>query len=111
MPEREHGGLPGGQPDPGGRGGVIHVEADRRGQEQPVGAAPGGEPAGDGNQDGVDEPVLRPGRVADLRLDLAASAGQRAQQRTRGVCTQVVAALVAADREGVGEYRGAVARW
>ena len=28
-------------------------------------AAPwAGEPAGDGNQDGVDEPVLRPGRVA-----------------------------------------------
>ena len=51
------------------------------------------------------------GRVADLRLDLAASAGKHAQQRAGGMCAQVVTALVGADREGVGEYRGAVRRW
>ena len=36
------------------------------------------------------------------------SAGQQAQQRTGGRCTQLAAAVVAADRESVGEYRGAV---
>ena len=72
-----------------------------------AGPAPGGEPAGDRNQDGLDEAVLRPGCVADLRLDLAAGAGEPAQQHARGVGTQVVAALVTPDRKGVGEHGGA----
>ena len=56
MPEREQGGLPGRQPDRGGRGAVLHREADRRRQEQPAGAAAGDKPAGAENKIGRTSP-------------------------------------------------------
>src|SRR6185437_7630177 len=105
--EREDGGLPGGQADPAGRRVAGDVEADRRGQQQPVSATPGGHPSLDLNQERADEPVFRPGRVADLRVHLTIGAGQPAEQDAGRSRTQVMAAVVTAEREGVGEYRGA----
>jgi hypothetical protein len=108
--EREDSGLACGQADVGRRRVAAQVKRERCAQHQPVSAAPGSNPPRDRYQDRVDEAVLRAGRVADLRFDFTAVAGQLAEQHARRFRTQVVAALVAADREGVGEHGGAARR-
>src|SRR5262249_53020674 len=102
-PERRD--LPGSQSDPCRRGGAVHSEADRGGQKKLPLVAQGGKPAGYWSQDRLDEAISWPGRVADLRFDLAARACEPTQQHARRVCTQVVTPLVTADSEGVGEHR------
>src|SRR5215469_4879466 len=44
--------------------------------------------------------------VADLHLHLPVRADQPAQQHPRGLCAQVMAPLVAANRHRVGQHRG-----
>jgi len=105
--ERERHRLAGGQMQAGVRGGPVHQETVRRGQQQPARAAPGGQPAGHLFQDRVDQPVFGPRGVADLDVHLPVRTGQRAQQHAGGFRAQVVSPLVAADRHRVGQHRGA----
>jgi hypothetical protein len=58
--QREAGRLPRPQAQPGTGGGAVDDEAGRGRQQQPVGAAAGGDAAVDGLQQRVDQPVLRP---------------------------------------------------
>ena len=78
----------------------------RRGKQQPVGSAPGGQAAGDGFENRVDQAVFGTRSVADLELRSAPSVqARRRSNAPRRPGTQVVAAVVAADRHGVGQHR------
>ena len=74
-----------------------------------VGASAGGQAAGDWLENRVNQAVFGTRGIGDLDLQFAVGAGEAAQECPRGTGTQVVAAVVAADRHGVGQHRGAVA--
>src|SRR6266511_2586244 len=104
--QREAGRLSRPQGEPAGGGGAVDPEVGRGRQHQPVGAAAGCKAALHRLQQRVDQAVLRPRRVLDLHLDLPVGAGQAAQQHPRRAGAQLVATLVAADRQRVVEHRG-----
>jgi len=89
-----------------GGGRPLDREIGGCGQQEPVGAAAGGQAPGDRFENGVDQAVFGPRGIGDLDVQLAVSAGEAAQQDPRRPGTKVVAAVVAADRQGVGQHRG-----
>ena len=105
--QREADRLPGLDVQRRGNGSPIDPEAARSGQQQPVGSAPGGQAAGDRFENRLDQAVFGPGSVADLDFQLPVGAGQAAHQYPRRPGTQVVAAVVTANRHGVGQHCGA----
>jgi hypothetical protein len=84
----------------------VDPEFGWAGKQQPVGAPPGGQAAGDGFENRVDQAVLGAWSIADFDLHLPVRAGEMAQQYPGGPRTQVMTPLVAADRHRVGQHRG-----
>jgi hypothetical protein len=104
--EGEPGRLAGIQGDPAGGGRPLQGQSGRHRQQQQVRPTPGADAPLHVGEDGVDQPVLRARRVADLQLHGALGAGHPAQQRPRGAGAEVVAAVVAADGQGVDQDGG-----
>src|SRR6266700_2268246 len=90
--------------------GAVDPEAGPRGEQQPAGAAAGGQAPRDGFENRVDQSVLGARRIAGLDVHLPVRAGQAAQQYPRGPGSKVMAAVVAADGHGVSQDAGAGCR-
>ena len=90
-----------------GSGRPVDPEVGRRGKQQPVGTPAGRQAAGYRFENRLDQAVFGTRSIANLDFQLPVGTGQAAQQYPRRPGTQVVAAVVAANRHGVGQHRGA----
>ena len=105
--QREAHSLAGHQVQACGGGGPVDPEVGRPGQQEPACAAPRGQAAGYRLQNRVNEAVFGTRGIGDIDVDLAVRALQAAQQDPGRPGAQIVAAVVAAHRQGVGQHRDA----
>jgi hypothetical protein len=107
MVEREANRLAGNDVEARGSGRPVHPEVGRCGKQEPVGSTTRCYAARDHLENRVDQAVFRTRSIGNLDLQLPVGTGEAAQQYPRRPGTQVVAAVIAANRHGVSQHRGA----
>ena len=106
MVEGERHGLARDHREPRPADELVDLDGHGAGEGQHVGAAPGHDAPCHRLEEGGDEAVLGAGGVAHRQLDLAPGARQPAQQDARRAGAELVAPLVAAHGQRIGEHDG-----